>query len=85
MKAFHGEIRNGSLGESLSHCPSTVGLDEQTQSMGLEFYCRKAGKKERRWKERERDWPWPRGGKGEKERRKARVRGMEQEGERVRE
>jgi hypothetical protein len=35
--------------------------------MVLELYCRKAGGKERRWKERERDWPWPRGGKGEKE------------------
>jgi hypothetical protein len=27
-KAFHPEIRKGSLGESLSHPPSTVGLEE---------------------------------------------------------
>jgi hypothetical protein len=39
------EIRNGSLGESLSHPPSTVGLDEQRLSMVLELYCRKAGGK----------------------------------------
>ena len=45
MKAFHGEIRKGSLGESLSHPPSAVGLDEQRQSMVLELYCRKAGRK----------------------------------------
>jgi hypothetical protein len=33
------------LGESLSHGSSMVGLDEQRQSMVLELYCRKAGKK----------------------------------------
>jgi hypothetical protein len=44
--------------------------------MVLELYCRKAGRKERRWKDRKR-LAWPRGEKGEKERkrRKARVRG----------
>jgi hypothetical protein len=44
-KAFHWEIRNGSLGESLSHPPSAGGLDEQSHSMVLELYCRKAGRK----------------------------------------
>ena len=29
MKAFHGESRKGSLGESLSLPPSSVGLHEQ--------------------------------------------------------
>jgi hypothetical protein len=47
MKAFHGEIRKGSLGESLSHPPSAVGLDEQRHSMVLELYYRKAGRKEK--------------------------------------
>ena len=69
-KAFHREIRNGSLEESLSHHPSTVGLDEQRQSMVLELYCRKAGgKREGRKRERlamaERE-------RGKRERRKAR-------------
>jgi hypothetical protein len=36
-KAFHQETRNGSLGESLSHPPSAVGLDEQRHSMVLEL------------------------------------------------
>ena len=47
-KAFCQEIRHGSLGESLTHRSSTAGLDEQRQSMVLELYCRKAGRKERR-------------------------------------
>jgi hypothetical protein len=38
--------RLGLLGESLSHHSSTVGLDEQRQSMVLELYCRKAGERE---------------------------------------
>jgi hypothetical protein len=55
-KAFRWEIRNGSLGESLSHRLSTVGLDAQRQSMDLEFYCRKAWeRREEREKERERE------------------------------
>ena len=44
-KAFWWEVRCGSLGKSLSHHSSTVGLDEQRQSMVLELYCRKAGRK----------------------------------------
>ena len=52
MKAFHGEIRKGSLGESLSHPPSTVGLHEQRCSMVLELYYRKAGRKREGRKER---------------------------------
>ena len=47
-KAFWWEVRRGSLGESLSHPSSMAGLDEQRQSMVLELYCRKAGRKERR-------------------------------------
>ena len=37
--------RLGLLGESLSHHSSLVGLDEQRQSIVLELYCRKAGRK----------------------------------------
>ena len=45
-KAFHWEIRNDSLGKSLSHPPSAVGLlDEQRHSMVLELYCRKVKRK----------------------------------------
>ena len=53
MKAFHLESRNGSLGESLSHPPSAVGLDEQRHSMVLELYYRKAGRKREGRRERE--------------------------------
>jgi hypothetical protein len=35
------EVRSSSLGEILSHCSSTVGLDEQRWSMVLEIYYRK--------------------------------------------
>ena len=38
-------VSQGSVGESLSHPLSTVGLDEQRQSMVLELYCRKAERK----------------------------------------
>jgi hypothetical protein len=43
--AFWREVRRGSLGESLSHPSSTVGLDDQRQSRVLELYCRKAGER----------------------------------------
>jgi hypothetical protein len=43
--AFWQEVRHGSLGESLSHCSRTVGIDEQRQSVVLELYCRTAGRK----------------------------------------
>jgi hypothetical protein len=66
-KVFHWEIRNSSLGESLSHHPSTVGLDEQRQGMVLELYCRKAGGKR---KGRKRDGPWPRVKRERREREK---------------
>lgn len=52
-KAFHWEIRKGSLEESLSHHPSTAGLDEQRQFMVLELYYRKAGGKRESKRERE--------------------------------
>jgi hypothetical protein len=66
------EIRHSWLEENLSDHPSTVGLDEQRQSMVLELYCRKAGRKERRWKEREGETSHvqeERRGKGEREER----------------
>ena len=44
-KAFQREVRCSSLGESLSHHSSTAGLDEQSQSMVSELYCRKAERK----------------------------------------
>ena len=44
-KAFWLEVRSDSLGESLSHRSSMVGLHDQRQSMVLELYCRKAGGK----------------------------------------
>ena len=46
--AFWWEARHHSLGESLSHRSSMVGLHDQRQSMVLEPYCRKTGRKERR-------------------------------------
>jgi hypothetical protein len=67
-KAFLLEIRHSSLRESLSHHSSIVGLDEQRQSMVLELYCRKAGRKRegrergRRWPRREREEGRKRGG-----------------------
>jgi hypothetical protein len=54
-KAFQWEVRHSSLRESLSHCSSTVGLDEQRQSLALELYFRKAERK----MYKERSWPWP--------------------------
>ena len=58
------EIRHSWLEENLSDHPSTVGLDEQRQSMVLELYCRKAGRK-REGRKRERGRPWPCGERGE--------------------
>jgi hypothetical protein len=63
------EIRHGSLGESLSHRPSTGGLDEQRQSMVLEHNCRKAGRKRECKKERVAMAKRRERGKGEKEER----------------
>ena len=65
------------LGESISHRPSTAGLDEQRQSMVLELYCRKAGRK-RKGRKRKRLAMSERRERGKRrERRKARVRGRE--------
>jgi hypothetical protein len=62
------EVRQGSLGESLSNHSSTAGLDEQRQTMVLELYCRNAGGR-RKGRERERERSamamW-RAGKGER-------------------
>ena len=59
-------VRRGSLEESLSHRPSTAGLDEQRQFMVLELYCRKAGGK--REEREESHGQEERRGKGKKER-----------------
>ena len=69
-KAFNWEIRNGLLGENLSHHPpNSVGLDEQRLSMVLELYYRKAGGKREGKREREAGHGQEeRRGKGERER-----------------
>jgi hypothetical protein len=63
-KAFWQKFRGGSLGESLSHHSSTVGLDEQRQSMVLELIVERQGEGEK--VERERPamatWGWGEGG-----------------------
>ena len=76
--AFLREVRGSSLEESLSHRSSTVGLDDQRQSMVLELYCRKAERK-REGRKRERGRPWPHGEKGE-----GRVGGLENRVRKVR-
>ena len=66
--AFWREVRCGSLGESPSHRSSTVGLDDQRQSMVLELYCRKAERKRKGKGKREASHGHvERGGKREKE------------------
>jgi hypothetical protein len=71
-KAFLQEFRHSSLGESLSHHSSTVGLDDQRQSIVLELYCRKVVKKrEGRKRERLTLDSWREGGR-ESEGRRAR-------------
>ena len=63
-KTFWQEVRRSSLGESLSHHSSTVGLDEQRQSMVIELYGRKAGRKtEGRKRERPAMATWREGGR----------------------
>jgi hypothetical protein len=47
-----GRPSNGRLGESLSHPPSTMGLDEQRHSMALELYYKKAWRKREKVEER---------------------------------
>jgi hypothetical protein len=67
-----GDVRQSSLGESLAHHLSTVGLDEQRQSVVLELYCRKAGRK-REGRKRERlAMAMLGGGEGKRERRRER-------------
>jgi hypothetical protein len=63
--AFWQEVRYGSLGESPSHPSSTVGLDDQRQSMILELYCRKAERK-REGRKRLAMAMWGEGEKGER-------------------
>jgi hypothetical protein len=46
-KAFWPELRHSLLGKNLPHLSSTAGFHDQRQSMVLELYCRKAGRKER--------------------------------------
>jgi hypothetical protein len=65
------------LGESLSHHPCTAGLDEQRQSMVLELYCRKAGRKRKGKRKRETSHGQEERRGKRRERRKARVRERE--------
>jgi hypothetical protein len=79
-KAFQQEVRHGSLGGNLFHHSSTAGLDEQRQSMVLELYCRKTGRK-RESRKKERGQPWLCGERGEgRERRRARYESKKGEG-----
>jgi hypothetical protein len=57
-KAFWWEVRHSLLGESLFHCSSSAGLEEQRQSIVLELCCGKAERK-REGRKRVRGWPWP--------------------------
>jgi hypothetical protein len=66
-RAFWWEVRLGSLGKSLSHHSSTIVLDEQRQSMVLELYCRKAGRKREGRKRETSHGRVERGVKGERE------------------
>ena len=50
------------MGESLSRSSNTVVLDEQRESMVLEFYCRKTGAK-REGRERSAMATWRGGGR----------------------
>jgi hypothetical protein len=63
------EVRHGSLRESLFHCSSRIGLDDQRQSIVVELYRRKAGRKD---KKVERERPamatWREGGREERRR-----------------
>jgi hypothetical protein len=64
-KAFQQEVRHPLLFRGKPKlCSSTAGLDEQTQSMVLKLYCRKAGRT-REGRKRERGWPGPHWGGGE--------------------
>ena len=64
---FCQEVRRGLLGESPSHRSSTVGLDDQRQSMVLELYCRKAERKREGRKREAGHGHVERGEKGERE------------------
>jgi hypothetical protein len=66
--AFWREVRHISLEESLSHHSSMVGFDEQRQSMVLELYCRKAGRKREGRKRKTGHGHLERRGKGGRER-----------------
>jgi hypothetical protein len=67
--AFWWEVRHSLLGESLSHLSSMAGLDEQRQSIVLELYCRKAGRKREGRKRETGHGHMERGVKGKRERR----------------
>jgi hypothetical protein len=76
----------GSLGESLSHHPSTAGLDEQRQSVVLEFIVERQWEREEVGRVRDRHGQEERRGKGKREREleSKRGRGLEKERERER-
>jgi hypothetical protein len=61
-KVFRWEVRCGLLEGNNSHHSSMVGLDEQRESMVLEFYCRKTGAK-REGRERSAMATWRGGGR----------------------
>jgi hypothetical protein len=65
--------------ESLSHRSSTVGLDEQRQSMVLEFYCRKAERKRDRDRPVMATWREGKGREGGLEKRVRKMRAKESE------
>jgi hypothetical protein len=69
MKVFPQEIRLASLGESISHCSSMGGLDEQRQSMVLEFTVERQGEREKVERGRQTTWPCGKRGKGRERRR----------------
>jgi hypothetical protein len=74
-KAFWQVVRWCSYGESLSHRSSKGGLDEQRQSMVLELYCRKAGRRREGRKREAGHGHVERAGKGKRERKRVREEG----------
>ena len=66
-KAFQREVRLGSLGDNLSYHSCTWGLDDHRQSMVLELYCMKAGRKKEGKKRESGHGHLERVGKGERE------------------
>ena len=66
-KAFKWEVRGVSLGESLSHRSSMMGLDEQRQSMVSERFVERQIEREKVERWRPAMAMWREGRKGERE------------------